>query len=236
MRFATSLLFTLFSAVSFAQSASENIKEMVFANPFHSSSQGYLSMLNNKNMDRELYEFLEFEGWTPFEVLNLNDEVLKLDSANYFIPERKIIFLNKGLMMEIFPHQVQKVRIGDNEYAPYIDKKDKNKGLQFFEVVAGTDFKFLKSKTITEEGSDLHPMGLNKNGKTKLVTRTKYYYVKEGTNIAVGVPRTKSKFVKAFKRHRKKIIQYLEKRNLSLREEKDLIVIARYYNFLLDEN
>ena len=219
----------------FGQNASQNIKEMVFANPFHSTSQGYLSMLNNKNINRSLSEYLEFESWTPIEILDNENQLLSLDSANYFIPERKIIFYNKGRMMEIFPDQVQKVRIGNIDYAPFIKEDEKKKGLQFFEVVAGTDFKFVKSKFIKEEGSDLHPMGLNKNGKTELVTRIKYYYVKEGTNTAIGVPRTKSKFVKTFRKHKKKVIQYLEKRNLSITVEQDLIVIARYYNFLLNE-
>ena len=225
----------LFTVASISQSASENIKELVFANPFHSTSQGYLSMLNNKNIDRDLGEFLEFDDWTSIEVLNLENEILSLDSANFFIPERKILFIKEGQMMEIFPDQVQKVKIGKNEYAPFIDENEKNQGMQFFEIVAGTDFKFVKSKFIKEEGADLHPMGLNKNGRTKLVTRTKYYYVREGTKTAIGIPRTKSKFVKAFKRHKKKIIKYLEKRKLSTREENDLIVIARYYNFLLNE-
>ena len=235
MRFSTTLLFMLSFVFVFGQNASQNIKEMVFANPFHSSSQGYLSMINNKNIDRSLYEYLEFEFWTPIEILNYENEVLNLDSANYFIPERKVIFYNNGNMMEVFPDQVQKVRMGNREYAPFIDDNAKNKGLQFFEVVAGTKFKFVKSKFIREEGTDLHPMGLNKNGKTKLVSRIKYYYVKEGSSTAIAVPRTKSKFVKAFKRHKKKIIKYLEKRKLSLRVEEDLIVIARYYNFLLND-
>lgn len=235
MRLLTSLLLMFFALATYGQGASEINKEMVFANPFHSTSQGYLSILNNKNVDRDLHEYLEFESWTPFEVLNFENEVLSLDSANYFIPERKILFIKDGNMMEVFPDQVQKVRIGTKEYAPFVDQNDENKGLQFFEVIAGKDFKFLKSKSMKEEATDLHPMGLNKNGMTKLVSYTKYYYVREGTETAIGIPRTKSKFIKAFKRHKKKMIKYLEKRKLSTREENDLIVIARYYNFLLNE-
>lgn len=235
MRFSTTFLFILFMIVANGQDASENIKELVFSNPFHSANQSYLSMMNNKNIDRSLYEYLEFDSWTPIEILNLENDVLTLDSANYFIPERKIIFYNQGKMMEVFPDQVQKVRIDNIEYAPFVDEKNKNKGLQFYEFVAGTEFKFVKAKFIKEESTDLHPMGLNKNGRTKLVSRTKYYYVKEGSNTAIAVPRTKSKFVKAFKRHKKKIIKYLEKRKLSLKKEEDLIVIARYYNYLINE-
>ncbi len=235
MRISTFVLI-IFSFVStFGQSASDNMKELVFSNPFHSSSQSYITMLNNKNIDRNLYEYLEFESWTPIEILNYSNEVLTMDSANYFIPERKIIFYNDGQMMEIFPDQVQKVKIGDKVYAPFIEEDNKKKGVQLFEIVGGSDFKFVKTKFIKEENVNMHPMGLDKDGKTELVTRTKYYYVKEETNIAIGVPRSKSKFVRAFKRHKKKVIKYLEKRKLSLREEVDLIVIARYYNFLLNE-
>lgn len=235
MRILASIVFIFFTLSSFGQTASQNMKELVFGNPFHASNQSYITMNNLKNKDRDLDDYLEFDFWTPIEVLSNEDAVIHMDSANYFIPDRKILLVDDGQLMELYPDQVKKAKLGNKVYQAFVESGKEGEGLKLFEVLGGTDFKFVKAKIMTEKGTDLHPMGLNVNGTTELVTSTKYYYVKEGSDEAIGVPRTKSKFVKSFKRHKKKIIKYLEKRKLSLKEEDDLIMIARYYNHLLNE-
>jgi hypothetical protein len=231
MRYFVFVSFILFYFNSNGQNATENMNQLAFANPFHSSSQQYLAMANYKN--RDLKEFLNYD-WVSAEILGNSNEMVILDSVNYFFPEQKIIFFSDGQLMELYPDQVQKVRIGNEKYLPFIDKNNKKKALQFFEVLAGTEFKVLKITKVTEEAKSIHPMGI-KSGESKLVKRFKYFFVRENTNIAIPIPGNKHKFLKTFKKHKKKLVLFLEKRGLSPRVENDLILIARYYNKLLSE-
>ena len=207
MRYYLFAIALCFNVGTYGEDAKENMKQLAFENPFHSSSQQYLTISNFSNY--RLEEFMKYD-WASAEILGRNGELLELDSVNFYLPDQKMIFLNEGKLLELYPDQIEKIKINRTFYAPFKVYEDKEIALRFFEVLGGSNFKVLKTTRIKEEAKRVHSMGM-KSSETKLVRRDRFFYVPENNNLAIPIPGSKSKFLKTFKRHKKKMINFLHR-------------------------
>jgi len=233
LRLITLLIVSLTCQFVSAQDHLALAKTDAFRNPSVSTNQMMINAFHRFDNKLDESKLFVFSEWSTMEVYGINDQYLKVDSANVFIAEGKVLFYSGGELQQVFGAEAQKVIINGKTFIPFIKKtKSSTEEFEFYEVVVDDAFKLLKKWSVKEELHTTNPMGIIENTNPDLVVSSRLYYVDSSGELKL-LPKKKKAFIAIFGRNKSKMIDFIESKNLSVKEVEDVKTCIEYYNSLL---
>lgn len=224
----------LFISVSvMGQGSMDQIKLDIYSNPHNVVNQNYIRLLN-AHTKLDIKEEYLFDKWVTMEVEGKEKEILKIDSANYHIPTDRILFFKDNIMYQLFPDLVDRLQVGGKEFKsePFLKNNKRAQEKGYFEILVEGPITLLKKYNVERKEVNSNPLGLQEGKSVQMIQSHDLYYLNNSKAIAERIPGKKLDVAKLFGRHRLKMIAFAEERNLSVKTEKDLVLIFRYYKVL----
>jgi len=229
-----SILFLLLTQLATAQTSRTELTRTAFSNPLGATNQSYIRMLNMNNdlLNEEAYYV--FDDWKPMTAVGLDGNLIEVDSANYFMGNNSIIFYLNGEAMMLHPHMINSALINMKVFVPLRDHDENRSELSFYELLADGPLKLLRHWEAEEKKVSNNPMGIADSSKSKVVRKTKLYYIDKDEDI-IAVPRKRKDILQLFRRKANSVVDFAKSKDLSPKSEDDLILLFQYYNSLFDE-
>lgn len=230
------LAFILFSTFMGAQkNATELAKNDVFGNPFNINNQSHIRALNRLDNRVDMSKYFMFPEWSAMEAFGIDGQYMLADSANFLLKENKILFYSDGEMLQLFTSVTEKVKVGNKLFMPFTSTDKSNMGLvEFYEVVVDGEFKLLKDWKLEEKVISNNPMGVADTDKVTIVKSSELFYINPKGDL-VSIPRKKKDFIEIFGRNRRKMIDFAQKNNMSVKKEGDIAQFFTHYNLISNE-
>jgi len=145
------------------------------------------------------------------------------DNIEYIMGESSVLELKN-------PETVDKVEFGNYKLI-YLSQSNKNKSRNGFFIVLTEGNATLLSKPAVTLLNPTHPGGYNDAQPPRFSRNTDTYYIKVGKNKA-KIIRNKRHLITSFPDSREELSKYIKTHNTKISDQKSLINLVQYYNFI----
>ncbi len=182
--------------------------------------------------------FKEIEGNPYFEKEFQTGEIIHKDSSvtrdvlmrlNHYSDQIEFKYKN-SIMIFTQPRDIDHVTFGHKSFvfSDYSTGKKNKSG--FFEVLAWGNCKLFLRRASIIKREKLPPTELKGGNFRDYFRTTEEYYLKKGDLPAIKIQKTKKSILKALSDHETELIDFIEKRELKLKKDEDLIDLIYHYN------
>ena len=139
-------------------------------------------------------------------------------------------------MVFAMPRKINYVTFGHRSFAyfDYVQKKKTSAG--YFEVLAWGDSKLLLRRNTIVKREELPPSDMSGGNYKDYFRTTEDYYLKKGEESATQFQRSKKSILKTLGNHQDELLEFIEKNNLKLKSEEEMIDLVYFYNTLSQKN
>lgn len=230
------LIVILATIVGFGQGSLSEVKRQAYGDPFNEANQSYYRMWEMQEGSNSGPLFV-YEDWSPATFYAEGDVELSVDSANYNLVDDKIYFIREEKLFEIYPEKTTLVVIGMDKYLSLHYKgKKKKEEIGYFCLLSDGNIKLLSKSKIVEKLVSSSPMGLSSGEKSEKLSKKAFYYFDYKKNVALELPKNKKKFLKIFGRDRSKMLEYVQKNDISTSNLDDLLMTFNFYNNVITKS
>ncbi len=213
-----------------AQSDLVEVRRDFSRNPNYATNQNYIRLAENEKNKNAENIYFAFKDWAKAEVYVKETDPISIDSANYHVVDDQMFFIKNGKLSFIYPDAIEKIKIGNRLYKPFIADGAK---MVYYEVLANGKLLLLKKLEIRKERVLTNPLGISDGSQQYKETRKeKLFYYSTKKALIKEVPKKKKNLIKIFPKHKYKVTQFVKENGLLSKSETDLIKIFDYYNQL----
>lgn len=212
--------------------------------------QIYLGTQNNPKLTQYMrkslikginpYGDIEGEAYYPGEEFNSGTIYHKDSTKTINVPMRLNHYIDQiefkhgeNIMMFVKPDEIDRMEFGHliflySEFVPYIGKPD----VGFFEVMARGYCKLLYRRSSEIKREDLPVSNFSGGNYRDYFRIIEEYYIKKGDDPAQFIRKSKRKILKVLSDYTNELEDYINKNNLTLRSDEEIIDLIYHYNAL----